>query len=139
LFVGRSTLNSSLLNTHFEVNYRRWWRGWGEREKAKKKRSRSGNSSRRYKPCWAFVTVNKTNCRFEFACELPRSDISRSMTIVFFRINPFGPPSLRLLRATLTRGCCFPFEIMVRTKNRCFCAKVNDSWKNCRCKRLARN
>lgn len=84
-----------------------------------KKRARAGNSSRRYKPCWAFVIVNKTNRRFEFAYELPRSGISRSTAMVFsFELTPlplclasFAPRSLD------SRGRYFPFE--TRTKNRC--------------------
>lgn len=103
-FVGRSTLNSSLLDTHFEVNYRRLMSERMRREEKdeEKKRARAGNSSRRYKPCWAFVFVNKTNRRFEFACELPRSGISRSTAMVFsFELTPlplrpasFSPRSL---------------------------------------------
>lgn len=48
LFVGRSTLNSSLLDTHFKVNYRRLISKWtGREEKGEKKRKSSSGKLKR--------------------------------------------------------------------------------------------
>lgn len=120
------------LTTKSIIDARCWRRPdeWGKARK-KKKRARVGNSSRRYKSCWVFVTVNKTNRRLEFAYELPRSGISRTTAMVFsFELTPSLLRLASLRHAHLTRGRCFSFETMAEERGIVVCTKVSDFRKN---------
>lgn len=130
MFVGRSILNSSLLDTRYEsIIGARCWRRQDEWGKARKKRARVGNSSRRYKSCWVFVTVNKTNRRVRLRIAKV-GYITYHEDGVFLRINP-SPLRLASLRhAHLTRGHCFSFKTMAEERGIVVCTKVSDFRKN---------